>query len=39
MLLRSDQVIFWIKDTGPATPMAAVVLLARVNVAISLDPS
>src|SRR5262245_38823368 len=38
MLLRSDPVIFWIKDKSPAIPAAAVVLLARVNVAISLEP-
>jgi hypothetical protein len=28
VLLGGDQAIFWLKDKGPATPLAAVILLA-----------
>ena len=33
-----NQVIFWIQDKGPTTPLAAVVLFAGMNVAVSLEP-
>src|SRR5215813_6708731 len=37
-LLRGDQMIVWMQDKGPATPLAAVILLASVDMAISLEP-
>ena len=37
-LLLGDHVIFWIADKRPATLVAAVVLLPRMNVAVSLVP-
>ncbi len=35
-LLLGDHLVFWIKDKGPATPFTAVILLAGVNVPVSL---
>jgi hypothetical protein len=36
VLLLGEHLIFWMKDTGPATPFAAVIFLAGVHVPVSL---
>jgi hypothetical protein len=37
-LLLRDHVIFWMQEKGPATPLAAVILFAGMNMAVSLEP-